>query len=308
MFTTYPILKDSVFIMNSNEEVIFKNNNEKENWLDIIDNNNNIGYDFTNDEHKIIINYKNHFGHCLHDTLAIILYEHKYNKNSLILINASQLYDNPLNTFLFNLLDNIKINYKIINLKKVDLKIKNFKYWKSVPVLYESLKEIDASFKNFYSEVKPFRKVFLSRSRVSIKPESALTDNIENNWMFGKGDSRLDNEELLESYFSSLGFEIISPETFKTFEDQLLFFSQTKTLIGVTGAGLWNALFMHDESKMIELTTPLLTQGIEFVQNYYKCLAFVKNHTYLSITNMRNSSDIISNIEKDRLLKEYIFE
>ncbi|MFZ9376628.1 MAG: glycosyltransferase 61 family protein [Candidatus Fonsibacter ubiquis] len=319
MFTTYPKNRDNVFLLTSKDKTFFENEIKGESYSNSISvtgeiANKKIISEYLDDRFKIILNYNNAFGHCLHDFLGTLLYEDKNNKKNnrdcLFIIHASNMYNNNLNKFMINLLKNLNINYEIISLKDDEIfSISNFKYWKTGAMIYEGILEIDKVLNNFYSKNQATKKVYVSRSAMQGQKNDyqLFHENNKEDFMFFD-DIRVDNENILEQYFKSLNFEIVYPETFKSFEDQLLYFSEAKTLVGLTGAGLWNGLFMPRGSKIFELTTPLATHGVEYIHNYYKCLGFAKNHKYIAINNMRIANDIIDSIEKDISLRSYISE
>jgi capsular polysaccharide biosynthesis protein len=110
----------------------------------------------------------------------------------------------------------------------------------------------------------------------------------------------------MESYFSSLGFEIIYPEDFLNFNDQLIFFNEVKIIAGVTNAGLLNSIFMQPGGIVLELTVPLIVYGTEKIHHQYKGLADVKEHMYLSLFSMRKVDDFIDKIENNKMIKELL--
>ena len=105
-------------------------------------------------------------------------------------------------------------------------------------------------------------------------------------------DSRIDDHEKIEKYFSSIGFEIIIPENFKNFEDQLNYMYETKILISLTGSGLTNCIFMQPEQKIVEIFTPLIISktkndlNINFQEEWHffnHRMSAIKQHKYFSL-------------------------
>jgi hypothetical protein len=133
----------------------------------------------------------------------------------------------------------------------------------------------------------PNKKVFVSRK---IRHQHADGHDI-----------RISNDDLVEDVFKNLGFEIVYPETFQNFIDQINYFSNVKILAGVTGAGLTNSVFMPPGGTVIELSTILnLSLGSDTifseVHEYYKMISLFKKHLYFSISNVSGKAeDFINN-------------
>ncbi len=62
------------------------------------------------------------------------------------------------------------------------------------------------------------------------------------------------NEELIEDYFISLGYQVVYNEEL-TFDQQRDLYKDAKTIAGISGTGLVNILFAPNECKLIELRT-----------------------------------------------------
>jgi len=80
-------------------------------------------------------------------------------------------------------------------------------------------------------QVKPFRKVYISR---------------------GKTKRSLENETELENKLKEQGFEIIYAEDLN-FDEQIKLFSETEVLVSSHGAGLANILFMQKGTRLISI-------------------------------------------------------
>jgi hypothetical protein len=141
----------------------------------------------------------------------------------------------------------------------------------------------------------PHKKVFISRKKRHDKAP---------NW-----DKRSDSDEDLENLFLSMGFEILYAEDFSNFVDQILYFRKVKTLAGVTGAGLTNAVFMPPGGNVIELLTVLnfnddIRQFSE-VHDYYRIISLFKDHMYVSVSNASTKAeDLLSNQRAIELIKK----
>ena len=270
---------------------------------------------YDNTEDKILINYHRELYHCLFDVLGIVLYEHQKNKNVLFIINVHEIdtafYKETYNLFFFNVLNKLKIKYEVVTLPPNNIiQISNFyTYHKYLPLMYDTVALIENSAKEFYTNKKPYKKVYVSRKKITrTKSEMQLFGSDSRNNLLFLDDKRIDNEDLMEQFFIKLGFEIIYPEDFGTFEDQIKYFDNVKMLAGVTTGGLINAVFMPRGGTVFELSTPLLGNGMESIHHFYKEISFVKQHKYISITNFRNAKQIIDFIKKDKALVSFLNE
>ena len=120
-------------------------------------------------------------------------------------------------------------------------------------------------------------------------------------------DHRVSNEERLEGLFRGMGFKVVYAEDFSSFEEQVGFFSNTKILAGVTGAGLNAALYVPNDSMLLEITAPLVVplrgqiqkrRGLPLfeaqVHTMYRQMAHVRGMQYLSISavNRQDGEDL----------------
>jgi hypothetical protein len=212
----------------------------------------------------------------------------------------------PLN---YNLKRN-NIQYEFVKISEENpIEINNFLFFNMYPL---HVKAIDAVAKEALKDslvVNPNKKVYLSRAKLkTIKEEEVLFGGLDKSKFSSDSDQRIDNEEQLIEYFNYLGFEIIYTEDFFCMEEQINFFSQVKTIVSVTTAGLANAIFMPTGGKVIELTVPLITHGVESIHNVYQGISFAKKHKYMSLPTMRSAEDVISIIENDATVKDFICE
>jgi hypothetical protein len=165
-------------------------------------------------------------------------------------------------------------------------------------------------------KVEPTRKVYLTRSmtlpnggfRAADDEYNTLTiRQIREKYKYKMSD-RVDDEALLEEYFSGLGFEIKSPEDIESFEDQLKFMAEVKTVVSLTSASLASMFFMKPGALVVELSTPLtlkMADGVDFVSihPHYMYLAHDFKHSYLSLSHDRVASKIVERIDGDPRLK-----
>lgn len=268
---------------------------------------------FCNSNPKILINYHRDIYHCVVDILGTILFEHQKNKDTVFLLYISQFDSNffkeSYNLFLFNTLNKLKIKYEVLNPPSNNIiHISNFNtYYKYLPLMYDTVVLIEKLAEEFYKKSKPTKKVYVSRKKITRnKSQQYLFGDVDPSTLLFTDDNRLDDPEAMEKFFSQLGFEIIYPEDFGSYEEQIKYFTDVRMLAGVTTAGLLNAVYMPRGGTVIELSTPLLGNGRESIHNFYKEISFAKQHKYLSLTNFRNSKIIIDFIKKDKSLVKWL--
>jgi len=116
-------------------------------------------------------------------------------------------------------------------------------------------------------------------------------------------DDRVFNEEALEKVFKEMGFEIVYPEKYVDFNDQLQKMRDTKVVAGVSGAGLSNFAFTSRKTKgrtLVEILTPIVTQqpredGLKLANSRFHSL-------YFELANLMQGSSYITipaTVERD---------
>jgi hypothetical protein len=239
-------------------------------------------------------------------------------KNLKIIINVSRISE-----FL-----NSKLDYKMYSLflkslkdKNIPHEIINFNKYSAVYINdffdisngYFEFNRFNNIYNYFLNYVKekntlPTKKVFLSRLKV-LKEKISINEEIEF--------SRIDNEKELEKLFISFGFEIVYPEDFKNFKDQINFFYSVKTIASLTSSGLVNSIFMQPGGNLIEIVTPLVARRAEVesdwgplnkeLHNYYKNIAVLKNHLYVGIPNLNYKVKEIKNfLDSQKAIRNFL--
>jgi hypothetical protein len=136
-------------------------------------------------------------------------------------------------------------------------------------------------------EIVPFRKVFVAR---------------KNNL-----DQRIDNDEEIKDFFKNYEFEIVYPEDFDTFWDQIRYFNECKIIAGISGSGLLNCIFMKPGGTVIELVSVFRPNGSNYpteIHHYYIVMANIMKHLYFSISNLsEKASSILSNKKALEIIK-----
>ena len=233
---------------------------------------------------------------CFKDTIVgFVDYLNKILPNRITLIDSSE-YD-------YYLIDNyLKIDRHIT---RVSMEEFNF----ALNALKEYLK-ID-------SGVVPFRKVYLSRSKVNVR---AFTKTEARKSLRFFDDQRLLDENIIEDFFISHGFEIICPEDFKSFEDQVNFFNEVKTLVSLSSSGIANSMFMQKHTNILELVTSFLVETfyngysdykdwpvVEVLHGQYAPLAYILDQNYSRIPNYdRDPKQLIGRINCSKSILAYL--
>lgn len=224
-------------------------------------------------------------------------------------------FDKSFKTFLFNFLNEYKIEYKIIDdwTNIDDIIVNNFILFnktclESSPITNKLfLKYLGKYIKNI--DQKPFRKIYLNRKDYLNRKQNdtALSYN---------QDDRIRNEDLLQEYLVNNGFECISLENkFETFEEQVNYFYSVKTLIAVTSAGLTNCIYMQPGSVLVELVTPQLIQHETStgesrsisINSLWQPITSAKEIDHISISNLeRDAIFVLNKIQNSKYLKKII--
>lgn len=291
--------------------------------------------DLTSNKVKIIKTISSSVFHFFADDVCDILYALRLYPDAEVIIdvsNVSDILDQSSRSFLgffFDALEDQGIKHKLVDVDKFDIVYINdyvvaesaYRSSVSGTLIYEF-------FKKYIDEpkTKPYRKVYVTRSKVN-KNVSELP--VEAARLSFNTDDRVDSEEQLSQTFSDLGFEVIAPEDFKDFHEQLNYFYSVKTIASLTSSGLSNALFMQPGGTVIELSTPLVVispmlssessvvdmedpYGVDptiaqELHMFYKLISYLKDHTYLSLNNPgRVAEDIKKAIYDNPKVLEFI--
>jgi hypothetical protein len=275
---------------------------------------------------KLVISMVNSFYHSVMDSMSELLCAlEKYPDNNVV-IDISEiwaaLYGDDAIWDIFNTLvetlreDGIEVN--LVRLKEYDvIYMDNFRI---VDFLYESGRKSNLVYEFFKKkvtnpEVEPHKNVFVSRSLVGDK------DDVEAEGLSYLNDRRIDDHIALENYFAALGYDVIHAEKFTSFQEQLDYFYSAKTIVGITGSGLTNAVFMQPGGMMVEIVTPLIVPiafpgqlkditapfFVQEIHNFYKNLAYYQNHTFIGIGNTgRSFEELTKTVEEVPGLKKFL--
>jgi hypothetical protein len=259
--------------------------------------------DLTSGKPKLIALLKASYYHFFIDDVASIIEAlQQYPDHELIIdvSEVSMLLDSQDNSkgfyfeFLF-LLKYYNIAHKIVRITDYDVVyIDDFYIVKYTKISSESATKVYEYFLPFVpdKDVKPYRNVYVSRRIQEERDPYEVRSQDEKFYFDGK---RVDDEVALEKFFKKLGFEIVNPELFEDLSDQINFFYSVKTIASLTSSGLTNSVFMQPGGTIIELVSPIVASPIApdgtyaevevAIHNFYKDLAFLKNHVYVAIQN-----------------------
>ena len=235
----------------------------------------------------------------------------------------------PAYNSILEALDNHNIKYHIFNFEDYDVLRTNKTYSLSSMAAHINYPKEIFDFYSFYANnkgIKPYRKVFISRKRIGERPAPSNA-----NWIKIKNDNRIDDYLKVEEYFSSLGFEIVYAEDFQNFKDQFNLFYEAEIIVGTSGSGLTNGIFMQEGTTMVEILTPLIVGippfmidnnydlmgqepnnvntyvSVEEIHYFYNLISFHKKQKYISIPNLeRKTSQIKDLIESDGYMRDFL--
>lgn len=293
--------------------------------------------DLTSDGKKILASTPRSFYHFIIDLVGKLNYQLEKDRDVEVILDRAVFYsdtEHPVPGYpivyqsLLEGLDNLNIKYSFVDFNKYDvIKINNFY------TLAEYQPEINyaksaASFYSFYVKdkaIKPHRKIFISRRLIGNRVQPNLPS-----WIKVNHDNRIDNYLEIEEYFSSLGFEIVFAESIRSFREQVSLFYEAEIVVGTSGSGLTNAVFMQNNTTVVELFTPLIinipenilrggpgTIGqmnpmnnpeayvpVEEIHFFYSLIALHKQQKYISIQNFdRSVANIKEVIESDSYMR-----
>lgn len=291
------------------------------------------------DSKKILASVHRSYYHFIVDFVAKLSYQLKIDSDVEVILDAGiipEVLDSGDNGFqaayhsVLEGLENLNIRYRLVNFNDYDvIEINNFYTLEPFQPDINYSKSL-SDFYSFYikdKNVKPYRKVFVSRRLVGNRPTNSLAT-----WIPVGHDNRIDDFVKIEEYFRSLGFEIVTAESIRSFKDQVNLFYETSILVATSGSGLTNSIFMQENTTVVELFTPLVVgipktildggmgminivdpannpqmyATVEEIHYYYALLSLHNNQKYMSIQNFDRSIDkIIDVIENDPYMKSF---
>lgn len=280
--------------------------------------NDSYNLNFVSSKEKVFIPLIPGIYHFFYDSVNAFISQYEKYPDALFIFDTSRLTELDQSFLLFfkENLNKKDISCLFLDVKKDQSFLTNRSY-----IMSEVLSELSNSpsrILNFFADeiinpdVKPFRNVYISRKSMDQRDYSnTIVDGPSH-----KNDTRVYDEKKLEDFFKSVGFDIAVPENFSSFKEQLNYFYETKLLVSLTGGSLLNAIFMKNNSTVVEIVTskvnPLAmhekTNGLfqveEVLHHFYELLSWHKNHAYVCIQNKtRVAEDIIDSIVNTNIMK-----
>jgi hypothetical protein len=256
--------------------------------------------DLRSENKKFLVHMPDNFYHYFADLVTLILAVHSVEPDVEVIVDESFFFATDEDSrvevpsyygFVYEMLNNLEIEYKTIKTRSSTIIINNFIRSTDV-TFFDKFLECAEFLKNYIEKfivdtsVEPYRKVYLSRQSGP-----------------GTPGARVDNEKKLMEYFTSIGFEHTDQNHFANINDQIKFFYETKIVCGLTGSGLANILFMKDFQTVIELVSLIEFPGRNDtepvkgeIHDFYKMISFDKKHTLISIPNANKKHEDLTNL------------
>ena len=244
--------------------------------------------------------------HFFFNGIGTTIREHKKNKDTVfvfIVKHADDLLKHSYCRFLKDFLEYHKIKYHIVDTSKVKyIKVTNVFYY--IPRGMHPNEDMSNDIFNYFipfvknKDVKPFRKIYFSRSKVSDHSLDMLFGGKYPNSFLFNTDKRIDDEAELELFLKNNGYEIIMPELIDNFIDQVNLMYEAKELVSLTGSGLMNMIFMQRNQKIVELSTPLIVHGETSLHPFYYEISYISNHIYTNIPHNRSTNQVKKALKK----------
>lgn len=281
--------------------------------------------DLTTSNPKLFITLQGSYYHFLMDNATDIIEALEQYPDHELIVDVSGIthimeLGKVANTFFYEFLIMLKyhnIKHKVVKL--LDYDVVYMDHFRLISYAITSSIEAHKLYEFFlpyvqYVDEKPFRNVYVSRRKADINTPRKL--EVPEAGLIYDG-LRIDDEQALEDLFRDYGFEIVYPEDFHGFDEQINFFHSVKTIASLTSSGLSNAVFMQPGGVVIEVTSPIIASpisedGVEgsvqkSIHNFYKDISFLKQHTHLSIQNPNYKFEEVKNaIDSNPALKAFL--
>ena len=202
------------------------------------------------------------FINSFYELFAGIFIKYEQMPDAKYIIDITSIADvNPLPSYIkmfFNFLNDKKVDYQPIDFRKINKMNINDFYFKNheseSPEINNPSPKLYEMSQNYVKDksIPATKKIFLSRKNFQSRDLSKLTKGR----LPYENDNRLDDEPKLQEYLKTLGFEIVIPEEFKTFQDQINCMYQAKMIMSTTSSGFTNACFMRPGSTMVGTPCP----------------------------------------------------
>jgi len=254
---------------------------------------------------KYVVALGTAFSHMIQDELTSILYFHRKYGSSVQIIIVKPA-DETIVPVISGILDKLGADYLFVEFYDA-FYINNYftaiGFSASLPALREMYMSIDLYLSQF--NIVPHRKIYISRTKTPIRVlghEYIADDSLR------RYDIRIDNEELVERYMRENGVEVVYPEDFSSFNEQLKYIRSAKVLITVSGAALTNLAFMQSGQTVLELANQLETNvgrdtyDVGYHTHYYE-MALARQHKYITVHHNGSADIVLSTFEDEPYLK-----
>jgi hypothetical protein len=294
--------------------------------------------DLTSNKNKVILVADGGLFHINVDTLTLIgslLFNTNYNiviNNRKIISDKKYIFTKNIDKYFEKVIlaFNQKFNNRITVFNSLEYdayKINNYSiintgsYSASVTDAEQTFNYIKEVFGIAGSVATSNKKVYLSRKHIlNRSPQDDNIKIVNDSFPRMTADIRIIDEDILEDFFRNNGFEIVCPEDFETIDDQIRYFSDVKTLVSTTSSGMANAIFMPNNSNIVELATSFIlimhetnnnqltrSRIVELLHNQYGPLCYTLNQTYIRIPNKtRYANDIIDHINNNKSVADLL--
>lgn len=271
---------------------------------------NNYDIEIDSDCIKISLSPSTNFYHFFYDFLGNCLEVVKgsflKNFEFVFFVNKHPLTEKDKNTFskmeefIHDIFNKLGIKYHIVHYESrvkcnhfAEIANQNPPFRPAYDLIYDTLMDL------YPTELKePWKKVYVSRlGSASDKDEST---------------KRISDEKKLQDYFVSMGYEIHFRPNLdnQNLLEDILYFRDVKTIAGISGAGLTNALFMPRGGNVIEIAVPQITgtnnENSGFPETHIRArhlfhpvLAFEKGHIFYQVPIYnKNAEEAIIKLKK----------
>jgi capsular polysaccharide biosynthesis protein len=262
------------------------------------------------------------------DSLSLILKIHKEHPGTKFVLylqkaRTNQSIDN-FYELLFIVLNGEGVNYKTIstivgkdyapvykfnNYVRIDrvVNIHHLVSFLDIKYMADIVVKHCKKYMNVTDSVEPFRKLYISRGNAP-----SNLGPIVDGYPDYKDDRRMNDAWKLEEFFISMGYDAFSPERhFGSIMEQVVYMNEVKTLASITSSGLANMVFMQPNQTIIEIQAELV-QVMRFdddthvypnqrIHNYYSTLAFMPEHTHITIPSRRDPDKVIKTLTSGQL-------
>jgi hypothetical protein len=134
-----------------------------------------------------------------------------------------------------------------------------------------------------FDNIKANKKVYITRGNREVEPEPFI-QNKDLSVGYKSSKVRIYEEDFLEQYLETQGFEIVDFSTLSDIQDQIKLMHATSVLVGATGTGMINMLFMQDKKVVIELKVEQGSGETTHSMNpQYTYYSSAKDHLYIGI-------------------------